>query len=182
MVSGVDESTVESTGPDVLCRTLASMKAEATVNRIRQQPAGGPVIVLGCDSVLAFDGAVMGKPADAAQATARWRRMRGRAGVLYTGHCLVDVPTGRTAEEVTSTAVHFSDVSDAEIAAYVATGEPLHVAGAFTIDGLGSWFIERIEGDHGTVIGVSLPAVRRLLGELGTTVEAMWSIPLTSST
>ena len=182
MVSGVDESTVESTDPQVLCGTLARMKAEATVNRIRQHGDGDARIVLGCDSVLAFGGAVMGKPTDNAAAAARWREMRGRSGVLHTGHCLVDVASGRTVEEVTGTVVHFSDVTDDEIAAYVATGEPLNVAGAFTIDGLGGWFIDHIEGDHGTVIGVSLPALRRLLHELGTTVAAAWSAPLPSTT
>jgi septum formation protein len=181
MVSGVDESTVESTSPQMLCGTLARMKAQATVSRIHQHPGGGTKIVLGCDSVLAFDGEIMGKPTDDADASARWHRMRGRSGVLHTGHCLIDAGSGRMAEAVTSTVVHFGDVTDEEIAAYVATGEPLHVAGAFTIDGLGGWFIERIEGDHGTVIGVSLPALRRLLSELGTSVAAAWSTPLTST-
>lgn len=181
MVSGVDESTVESTSPRMLCATLARMKAEATVDRIQHRAGDRSKIVLGCDSVLEFDGEIMGKPVDRADASARWHRMRGRSGVLHTGHCLVDVETGRMAEAVTSTTVHFSDVTDEEVAAYVATGEPLHVAGAFTIDGLGGWFVERIEGDHGTVIGVSLPALRRLLGELGTSVAAAWSTPLTSS-
>jgi nucleoside triphosphate pyrophosphatase len=182
MVSGVDESTVESTSPQMLCATLARMKAEATVNRIHQHAGGGAKIVLGCDSVLAFEGKIMGKPVDNVDASARWHRIRGGSGVLHTGHCLIDAGTGRMAEEVTSTIVHFGDVTDEEIAAYVATGEPLHVAGAFTIDGLGGWFIERIEGDHGTVIGVSLPALRRLLSELGTSVMAAWSTPLTSTT
>jgi septum formation protein len=132
MVSGVDESTVEAESPEALCATLARMKAEATASRM----PGQAKLVLGCDSVLAFDGLIMGKPADNAEAAGRWLRMRGRSGVLHTGHCLIDVATGRTAEEVTGTVVHFSDITDGEIAAYVATGEPLNVAGAFTIDGL----------------------------------------------
>lgn len=189
IVSGVDESTVESSSPQILCATLARMKAEATVNRIHQHTGGlslgtgdhGPKIVLGCDSVLAFGGEILGKPIDEADATARWHQMRGRSGVLYTGHCLLDASSGRMAEAVTSTTVHFSNASDADIAAYVATGEPLQVAGSFTIDGRGGWFIDRIEGDHGTVIGVSLPALRRLLGELGTSVTALWSAALPST-
>jgi septum formation protein len=181
MVSGVDESTVESNDPRVLSGTLARIKAETTASRLTRPAGGAARFVLGCDSVLAFEGEVLGKPADNAEATARWQRMRGRHGVLHTGHCLVDLVTARRAEEVTSTVVHFSDLTDAEIAAYVATGEPLNVAGAFTIDGLGGWFIDRIEGDHGTVIGVSLPALRRLLGELGSSVAALTVPELTST-
>jgi septum formation protein len=132
-------------------------------------------LVLGCDSVLAFDGQALGKPGDAATAVSRWRTMRGRYGVLYTGHCLVETGTGRQAMAVAATTVHFAEVTDAEIAAYVATGEPLHVAGGFTIDGLGGPFVERIEGDHGTVVGLSLPLLRRLLGQLGIAVTDLWS-------
>ena len=122
-------------------------------------------VVLGCDSMLEFDGEVVGKPGDAATATARWRAMRGKSGVLHTGHWLVDHRAGGPGEvgATASTVVHFADLSDAEIDAYVATGEPLQVAGAFTIDGLGGPFIERIEGDHHTVVGLSLPLLRRLL-------------------
>ena len=119
-------------------------------------------LVLGCDSVLAFDGQILGKPADAEEATARWQKMRGRYGVLHTGHYLIDTASGKRAAETTaSTTVHFADVTDDEIDAYVATGEPLRVAGAFTIDGMGGPFVERIEGDHGTVVGLSLPLLRR---------------------
>jgi septum formation protein len=130
--------------------------------------------VLGCDSVLAFDGAVFGKPSDAGEAATRWRHMRGRAGVLYTGHCLIDAVDGRRAEAVAATTVHFAHLDDAEIEAYVATGEPLQVAGAFTIDGLGGPFVERIEGDPGTVIGLSLPVLRHLLRDLGVQITALW--------
>ena len=120
--------------------------------------------MLGCDSVLAFDGEILGKPANAAEAVRRWCKMRGRSGVLHTGHHLTDLG-GKQAEEVGATVVHFADVSDAEIEAYVATREPLHVAGAFTIDGLGGSFVERIEGDHSNVVGLSLPLLRRLLAD-----------------
>jgi septum formation protein len=173
MVSGVDESIVESNDPELLSGTLARMKAEAVAARLGRPEPDSTRFVLGCDSVLGFDGEVLGKPASDADAVGRWKAMRGRSGVLHTGHCLIDLATGRAAEEVTGTTVHFADLSDAEIVDYVATGEPLEVAGAFTIDGLGGWFVERIEGDHGTVIGVSLPALRRLFSEFGISVSAL---------
>ena len=179
LVSGVDESIVESTNAAVLSGTLARLKAEAVLARLRQHPrAGGPAVVLGCDSVLEFDGEVLGKPADEAQTLARWRRMRGRSGTLHTGHCLIDVESSAHAEAVASTTVHFAQLDDDELAAYIQTGEPAHVAGGFTIDGLGGWFVERIEGDPGTVIGVSLPTLRRLLRELGMGIPQLWPAPL----
>jgi septum formation protein len=183
IVSGVDESAVQADRADALCATLARMKAEAVAARLRHQtshtppdpePVAGRALVLGCDSVLAFDGAVYGKPTDPDQAERRWRRIRGRAGVLYSGHCVIDTRTGRSAAGVGSTTVHFADLSDDDIATYVATGEPLRVAGGFTIDGLGAPFVERIEGDHGTVVGLSLPLLRRLLAELGVDITRLW--------
>jgi septum formation protein len=180
IVSGVDESTIDASRPDTLCGTLARLKALAVAERLRRTnvTAEERALVLGCDSVLAFDGDVLGKPADAAEATKRWQQMRGRDGVLYTGHCLVDIPADgadvRIAEEVAATTVRFADVSDAEIAAYVATGEPLRVAGAFTIDGLGGVFVDGIDGDPGTVIGLSLPLLRRLLAELDVEITSLW--------
>lgn len=157
---------------------LARAKAEAVA------AAHAPsALVLGCDSMLAFDGAILGKPADAGVARARWRAMTGRTGVLHTGHWLIAADGAATTPHATgataSTVVHFAHLSDAEIDAYVATGEPLHVAGAFTIDGLGGPFIERIEGDHHNVVGLSLPLLRRLLGELGVTIPQLWAAPPT---
>jgi len=182
VVSGIDESTVESSSPKALALTLARLKAEAVAARIRHHESGPELpLVLGCDSVLEFDGAILGKPADAPEAVQRWRQMRGGSGVLHTGHCLIDVDSGAVAEAVAATTVRFADLTDAEIDAYVETGEPLHVAGAFTIDGLGGWFVEGIEGDHGNVIGVSLPLLRRLLGQVGLTVADLWPTPITSS-
>ena len=131
--------------------------------------------MLGCDSVLELDGEALGKPDDAADATARWQAMRGRSGVLHTGHALHDLATGRVAAATASTTVHFADVTDAEIAAYVATGEPLHVAGAFTVDGLGGAFVRGIEGDHHNVVGISLPLLRELLAELDHSWVDFWS-------
>jgi len=169
IVSGVDEDAVTADGPADLAATLARLKAEAVAVRL-----GAPGLVLGCDSVLGLDGRILGKPTGAADATRRWRSMRGRSGVLYTGHCLIDTGSGKRAAGLGATTVHFADVTDDEIAAYVASGEPLHVAGAFTIDGLGGPFVERIEGDPGTVIGLSLPLLRRLLAEQGVRITDLW--------
>ncbi len=171
-VSGVDESTVDDSDPRALCATLARMKAQAVADELRVDGKG--VLVLGCDSVLEFEGQVHGKPADSTDAVRRWRRIRGKSGTLHTGHCLIEVGSGSTADEVGSTVVTFADVSDGDIDAYVGTGEPLAVAGAFTIDGLGGWFVERLDGDHGNVVGVSLPVVRRLFASLGHPVKGLW--------
>ncbi len=183
VVSGVDESIVESTSPRTLCATLARLKAEAVVTRLRQHPPrwSGRTIVLGCDSVLEFAGEILGKPVDEADAVQRWHRMRAGSGVLHTGHCVVDADSAESAEAMASTTVRFADVTEGEIAAYVATGEPLQVAGAFTIDGLGGWFIEGIDGDPGTVIGVSLPLLRGLLTKVGTSVADLWAAPIVSA-
>lgn len=182
VVSGIDESTVDDESPIELCAILARLKAEAVAARLRgeRRPGDPPTLVLGCDSVLEFDGEVLGKPVDADDAIQRWRRMRGANGVLHTGHCLVDADTGKRAEATANTVVHFGNISDDEIVSYVGTGEPLRVAGAFTIDGLGGWFVERVEGDAGTVIGLSLPLLRRLLAELGTSPTQLWHDPLPS--
>jgi septum formation protein len=171
LVSGVDESVVEASDAASLSVTLARMKARAVAARI---PGEAGVLVLGCDSVLAFDGQILGKPADAAEAAGRWRAMRGKSGVLYTGHHIIELITGKHAEDVGATTVHFSDITDAEIDAYVASAEPLHVAGSFTIDGRGGAFVDRIEGDAGNVVGLSLPLLRRLLRDLGIAITDLW--------
>ncbi|WP_370615935.1 Maf family protein [Mumia sp. Pv 4-285] len=168
IVSGVDESVIVSDDPVVVATELARLKARAVAHRIKDDGA----LVLGCDSVLAFEGEVLGKPGDAATAVERWQRMRGRSGVLHTGH---SVRLGeREISDDAATTVHFADVSDAEIEAYVATGEPLQVAGAFTVDGLGGAFVERIEGDHHNVVGLSLPLVRSMLAGLGVRWTDLW--------
>ena len=125
--------------------------------------------------MLELDGEALGKPEDAEVAVARWRAMRGRSGVLQTGHCLRDTASGLVAAATASTTVHFAEITDAEITAYVATGEPLHVAGAFTVDGLGGAFVTGIEGDFHNVVGVSLPVLRRLVVDLGHTWTDLWS-------
>lgn len=172
IVSGVDESQITDVPPAELARRLAELKCRAVAARA-DLPIGA--LVLGCDSVLEFDGDALGKPGDAATATARWRAMRGRSGVLHTGHCLLDTTTGSERSETASTTVHFADVTDAEIAAYVATEEPLHVAGAFTVDSLGGAFVSRIEGDHHNVVGVSLPLVRTMVRDLGHEWTSLWA-------
>jgi len=169
LVSGVDESQVTGLGPLDLAQRLAELKCAAVAAEV-----GGDQLVLGCDSVLELDGAALGRPADDEDAVARWRAMRGRSGLLHTGHCLRDTASGRQAVATGSTVVHFADVTDVEIAAYVESGEPLHVAGAFTVDGLGGAFVTRIEGDHHNVVGLSLPLVRDLVIELGHTWTDLW--------
>jgi septum formation protein len=172
IVSGIDESQLDGLPPHELALQLSELKAAAVAER-GDLPAGA--LVLGCDSVLELDGRALGKPSDADEAIARWREMRGRTGVLLTGHCLRDTRSGRVAAATAATTVHFADLDDAEIAAYVATGEPLQVAGAFTVDGLGGAFVTGIEGDHHNVVGVSLPLVRELTAELGHSWTDLWS-------
>ncbi|WLQ50557.1 Maf family protein [Streptomyces poriferorum] len=170
IVSGVDEDALSAPTPAELALVLAEAKAGV----VAALPQAAGALVIGCDSVLELDGQALGKPADAEEATARWKSMRGRAGVLQTGHCLTDTASGRTASATASTTVRFGEPSDAEIAAYVASGEPLHVAGAFTLDGRSAPFVDSIDGDPGNVIGLSLPLLRRLLGELGIQVTDLW--------
>ncbi|WEO95678.1 nucleoside triphosphate pyrophosphatase [Streptomyces sp. FXJ1.172] len=171
IVSGVDEDAVTAPTPAELALALAEAKASVVAARPEVQGA----LVIGCDSVLELDGQALGKPADAEEATARWKAMRGRAGTLQTGHCIWDTEAKRYVAGIASTVVHFGEPSDEEIAAYVASGEPLYVAGAFTLDGRSAPFIEGIDGDHGNVIGISLPLVRKLLAELGIGITELWA-------
>jgi septum formation protein len=172
VVSGVDESQVQVDDPARLALELARLKARAVAGTL--DTGAGSAWVVGCDSVLELDGAIHGKPADAAQARERWRSMRGRSGVLHTGHCLVDTGSGREVARSADTVVHFADPSDEEIEAYVATGEPLKVAGAFTLDGLGGAFVRGIEGDPHTVVGIGLPLLREMFAELGVRWTDLW--------
>ena len=172
IVSGVDESQLVDLPPAELALQLADLKCAAVAVR---DDVPADALVLGCDSVLELDGEALGKPHDPQEAKRRWQAMRGRSGVLHSGHCLRDVASGRVAAATGSTTVHFADVTDDEIDAYVATGEPLEVAGAFTIDGLGGAFVSGIEGDHHNVVGVSLPLLRELVLELGHRWPDLWS-------
>jgi septum formation protein len=176
VVSGVDEDGVRAASPAELAGRLARMKAEAVAGRLGADRLHvGPEIVLGCDSVFELDGAEYGKPVDAADAVARWKAMRGRTGTLHTGHHVINLGSDRATEAVGSADVTFAAVSDGEIDAYVATGEAMKVAGGFTIDGLGGPFVERVDGDPHTVVGVSLPLLRRLLVDLGVEWPSLWN-------
>lgn len=168
LVSGVDEEAIEEAMrdravPDVAL-ALARAKAEAVV-AAGEVPAGA--LVLGCDSIFEVDGVRLGKPPNAEEALRRWQRMRGRSGTLHTGHWLIYSATGVGCGETVSTVVDMVDASDEEITAYISTGEPLKVAGGFTLDDLGAPYVAGVHGDPGNVIGVSLPAVRRLAGRFG---------------
>jgi septum formation protein len=187
LVSDIDEGAVMRQAlshfgelePQDVPLVLARAKCESVTSLLDgdscPEDAPDSVLVLGCDSVLELDGEMHGKPADEAEATLLWKVMRGRSGVLHTGHWLIDDRdprdggTGATIGAVASTTVHFAKVTDEEIAAYVATAEPLQVAGAFTIDGLGGPFISGIDGDHHNVVGISLPLLREMLGEIDLT-------------
>jgi septum formation protein len=170
VVSGVDEDGVTGTAREVVLE-LATRKAQAVACGVDD------ALVVGCDSLLELDGQVLGKPATEAEAVARWQAMRGRSGTLHTGHCVVDTATGASAGDVCSTLVRFGTPSDAEIQAYVATGEPLQVAGAFTLDGRSAPFLDGIDGDAGNVIGLSLPLLRALLAKLDVSLVELWQQP-----
>lgn len=173
IVSGVDEEAALAQArsrhgeldPADVALTLARAKCEDVVSR--HDP---DALVLGCDSVLELEGEIYGKPGTSQVAVERWHLMRGRTGVLHTGHWVVDdrdEGEGATLGATASTVVHFADLGDEEISAYVATGEPLQVAGAFTVDGLGGPYVTGVEGDYHAVVGVSLPLLRELLGQVG---------------
>jgi septum formation protein len=170
IVSGVDEDALSAPTPAGLALVLAEAKAVAVAATL-----GDGELVVGCDSVLELDGQALGKPADAADARARWTSMRGRSGVLRTGHCVIDTRSGARASATASTTVHFGTPDDAEIDAYIASGEPLHVAGAFTLDGRSAPFVDGIEGDPGNVIGLSLPLLRALLSEVDVRITDLWA-------
>lgn len=186
-VSDVDEEPIlarladKSAHEQVLA--LAAAKADAVAAQLT-----GPddtddtddTVVIGCDSMLLIDGELQGKPADAEQARARWRRMSGRPGDLLTGHAVRRLRSGSVvaaSSAVGSTVVRMGSPTDAELDAYLATGEPLRVAGALTIDGFGGWFVDGIDGDAGTVLGISLPLTRRLLADVGVSVTDLWRVP-----
>lgn len=188
VVSEVDEDAVLAAARDRFgdlepadaVLVLAQAKAEEVARRVEDDETTADMlgarlsdaVVVGCDSMLELDGEILGKPLDADDAVARWQAMRGRAGTLHTGHWVVDLRdaadggTGATLGATSSTVCHFADIDDDEIRAYVATGEPLRVAGAYTIDGLGGPYVDRVEGDHHGVVGISLPLLRELLDEI----------------
>jgi septum formation protein len=170
VVSGVDEDDVQSETLHGLVLALAEKKADAVAAR----PDVAGAVVIGCDSLLDVDGELHGKPVSVDHARLRLTRLRRRSAVLRTGHCVVDTASGRRVSDVASTEVIFGDYTDEELEAYLATGEALQVAGSFTLDGRSAPFVAGIVGDHGNVIGLSLPLFRRLLGELDLTVMDLW--------
>ena len=170
VVSGIAEDTDSPADPWEHVRSLAEAKARA-VAATRTDDA----LVVGADSMLLFDSELLGKPTSPAGAIERWQRMRGKTGSLLTGHCVIDTRTDRSASDVADTVVRFGEPSDDEITAYVDSGEPLRVAGAFTLDGRSAPFIDSIEGDAGNVIGLSLPLLRRLLHQLGVSLTELWT-------
>ncbi len=183
---GVDEDAVAQRANELglissvedMVHILAKAKAEA----VAALPEAAGALVIGCDSALEFAGEALGKPHEPQVAIDRWKRMRGQNGTLHTGHWLIDNRQPVSGEPspstgvVRSSKVHFADLSDAEIETYVATGEPLQVAGAFTIDGLGGAFIESIEGDSHTVVGLSLGALREMVLSLGVEYTSLWNL------
>ncbi|MBW4489426.1 MAG: septum formation inhibitor Maf [Trichocoleus desertorum ATA4-8-CV12] len=166
--SNFDESQVQLTNPADLVQTLALRKAETVT------PYFTEALILGCDSVLAIDGEIHGKPADAADAIARWQQMRGKIGDLYTGHALIDLTQNKSLVRCRVTRVYFATISDRQIEAYVATGEPLSCAGCFALEGKGSAFVEKLEGCHTNVIGLSMPLLRQMLSDLGYDITNFW--------
>jgi septum formation protein len=172
--SNVDEAVFSGRRPADLALSLAEAKARAVAGRL----ASG--LVIGCDSLLEITssselaGTPLGKPASPSEARSLWRKMRGQTGLLFTGHCLIDVDTDAVVSEVAATEVVFASATDEEIDAYVATGEPLEAAGAFKLEGAGAWFIEEIRGDYTNVMGISLPLLRKLLKSIGVAVTDLW--------
>ena len=181
VVPDVDEEALtdglKSTNPNVSTEQLVEYLAKAKAESVVSDPRTFGALILGGDSALEFQGATLGKPHEPEVAIARWKQLRGNSGTLYSGHCLIDntdPKNSKMVSKVSSTKVFFSDLSDAEISAYVATGEPLKVAGAFTIDGIGGAFLDRIEGDAHTVVGLSLRVLRDLTRQLGAEYTSLW--------
>ncbi len=179
-VSAVDEAAVAAGYGPLDAQDTSLLLARAKAEAVAALPEAGDALVIGCDSIFEFEGEAHGKPYEPDVARARIRRMSGSSGVLHTGHWLIDnreTSSGATIGGVNSASVHFGVMSEAEIDAYVASGEPLECAGSFTIDGLGGAFIERIEGDPHTVVGLSISTLRTLLASAGVSITDLWSHP-----
>ena len=167
-VSDFDESQIKLSDPKQLVNTLAQSKAEVVAAEFES------ALIMGCDSVLFVNGEIYGKPVDVTEAIARWQKMRGQIGELYTGHALIDLSQNQTLVRCQVTRVYFAQISDRAIEAYVATGEPLKCAGGFALEGRGGLFVEKLEGCHSNVIGLSLPLLRQMLADLGYDVIDFW--------
>jgi septum formation protein len=172
VVSGFDEDAVVAPSVPELVLALAQAKAGVVAGNLG---ARSGAVVIGCDSMLDVDGEPHGKPASVEEARARLRFLRGRSAILRTGHCVIDTTSGHQAADVASTEVRFGSYSDVELEAYLATGEALEVAGSFTLDGRSAPFLDGIVGDHGNVIGLSLPLLRVLLARIHLTVMDFWA-------
>lgn len=186
--SQFDESSIQCDDPAELVEQLALGKATVVAEQLKQHPnklgdrrldldRASAVLILGCDSLLVVNGEVHGKPETPEMAISRWRQMRGGVGNLFTGHALIDLWQGNTQVRHQVTQVSFAEVSDRQIEAYVATGEPLNCAGAFALEGRGGLFIEQITGCHSNVIGLSLPLLREMLDTAGYAISAFWASP-----
>lgn len=164
LISGVDEENpaYSQLSPRELVIALAIVKAHTVKSKVDY-----PAIIIGCDSTFEFEGESLGKPGSADHAIARAKKLRGNSGILHTGHCFIDTEQEIEISDVVSTRVHFAQMTDEEIEGYVATGEPLQVAGGFTLDGLSAPFIAGIEGESSNVIGLSLPLLRNAVNSLG---------------
>ena len=183
LVSGVDEDGLiaalgPAAAPDEVVRALAVAKAEHVTAMLADRDVTADCVVIGCDSMLYLDGRLCGKPESTEAARRQWQSMAGRSGLLHTGHCLVrvrDHAVARTEAETAVTTVHFGTPAVDDLQAYLASGEPLLVAGGLTLDGLGGWFVDGVDGDPSTVIGLSLPLLRALLSRVGLSVAALWA-------
>lgn len=164
IVSGVfeEDPAYAQLSPREMVIALAIVKAHTVKEKVNF-----PALVIGCDSTFEFEGESLGKPLSVENAIERARSLRGKSGLLHTGHCIIDTEKGVEISDVATTRVFFADMTDDEIESYIATGEPLHVAGGFTLDGLSSPFISRIEGESSNVIGLSLPLLRNAVLKLG---------------
>jgi len=166
-VSYFDEEAIQVSDPTSLVLTLAQCKAKA----IAHEFAGQNALIMGCDSIMYLNGMIYGKPDNKEIAIATWQKMRGNYCELYTGHCLIDAKTERSVMRYGVTKVYFADATDAEITSYAESGEPLCCAGCFTLEKLGGVLIEKIEGCHTNVLGLSLPILRQMLTELGYSLQ-----------
>ncbi len=181
--SDFDESQITSADADLLVRTLALRKADTVAKQMVEAGVSVPTLVLGCDSVLAIQGEIYGKPDTSAEAIARWQAMRGHIGGLYTGHTLIHLLPNqskfseaplKTIVRCQVTQVHFANISDRQIEDYVATGEPMYCAGCFALEGKGSFLVEKLDGCHSNVIGLSMPLLRQMMAEFSYNITDFW--------
>ena len=177
IASEINEKEIEEkykdSSTEIVVKELSIAKANYVLTNNVSLNTG---ILIAADSMLEFESESLGKPLNAENAIARWQKMRGKSGILHTGHTVIRLDNRQTITRVISTKVEFANVDDKEILDYVATSEPLNVAGAFTIDSLGAAFVKEVHGDHSNVIGLSLPALREIVRELGLSWTSLWEM------